>query len=49
MGKKKNTGGRPANRNYKYLFRMLFKDRNRLLELYNAVSGRSRRAGRKAS
>ena len=42
MGKKKKAGGSPANRNYKdTVFRMLFKDKRRMLELYNAVSGRS--------
>lgn len=42
MSKKETAGKSTANRNYKdTVFRMLFKDRGRLLGLYNAVSGRS--------
>lgn len=42
MSKEKSVGETPANRNYKdTVFRMLFKDRERLLGLYNAVSGRN--------
>ncbi len=42
MKKKKTTGANQVNRNYKdTVFRMLFKDRERLLGLYNAVSGRN--------
>lgn len=41
MDKKVIAGKNPVNRNYKdTVFRMLFKDRGRLLGLYNAVSGR---------
>ena len=41
MGKKASAGKNPANRNYKdTVFRMLFRDREHLLGLYNAVSGR---------
>lgn len=39
---RKSAGAAPVNRNYKdTVFRMLFKDRKRLLGLYNAVSGRN--------
>lgn len=42
MGKKASAGKNPVNRNYKdTVFRMLFRDRERLLGLYNAVSGRN--------
>ena len=41
MGKKASAGKNPVNRNYKdTVFRMLFRDREHLLGLYNAVSGR---------
>lgn len=41
MDWKENAGENPANRNYKdTVFRMLFKDRERLLELYNAIANR---------
>lgn len=42
MDRKVNAGEIPANRNYKdTVFRMLFKNRERLLELYNAIGKRS--------
>lgn len=41
MSRKKDARESLANRNYKdSVFRMLFKEKERLLELYNAVSGR---------
>lgn len=42
MSKKETVGKNAANRNYKdTVFRLLFKDRRRLLGLYNAVSARN--------